>query len=174
MVAELHKRGYQRLRVVPCIAPSGAFWRCWVTPASNILRTHGAHLASWDCDDSTMALYSSGQGNEFFGWSDRKTATARKLADTFLERFPKICEASRGADWAYAGWFVEMLGLAELGWFPIVYDEDDLDETHGLVLILHSDMRADGPKPTLPPPPPGEAEDVWPEDDSDPTTDGAG
>lgn len=158
MVSELHKRGYQRLRVVPCIAPSGAYWRCWVTPASNILRTHGAHLASWEQDDRSLVLYSSGQDNEFFGWTDRKTATARELADTFIERFPVLCEASRGADWAYAGWFVEMLGLAERGWFPIVYQEYGVNEKHGLELT-YPGRQAPLPKPTLPPPPPGEAED---------------
>ena len=166
MVSELHKRGYQRLRAIPAMSASGAHWRCTVTPASNTLRTHGARFADWGVDDSELvALYSSGQENEYFGWTDRKESTARQLADTFLERFPRICAASKGADWAYAGWFIEMLGLAECGWFPIVYADYDLDESHGLVLT-HPGREPEGRKPTLPLPPPGEAEDPgWPNED---------
>jgi hypothetical protein len=173
MVAELHKRGYQRLRVVPCLSGSGMHWRCWVTPASNILRTHGAHLANWDIDDRVMAGYSSGQDNEFFGWTDRKTSSARELADTFIERFPQVCADSRGADWAYAGWFVELLGIAERGWFPIVYADWRIDEEHGLELIYPGDQEPDEHKPSLPPPPPGEALDQWPEPGSQSTDDDA-
>ncbi len=165
MVAELHKTGYQRLRVVPCMSPSGMQWRCFVTPASNILRTHGAHLARWEIDDRILAHYGSGQENEYFGWKDRKSASARELAETFLQRYPVICEAARGADWAYAGWFVEMLGIAEQGWFPIVYADYEIDESHGLVLTYPSDLAPVHQKPTLPPPPPGEVDDMWPNSD---------
>jgi hypothetical protein len=87
------------------------------------------------------------------------------LAATFLERFPQLCESGRGSDWVYAGWFVEMLGLAERGWFVEIYADGEIDESHGLALI-HPDSRPPGKKPTLPPPPPGEADDPgWLEDD---------
>ena len=164
MVGELHKRGYQRLRVVPAMSGSGMHWRCHITPVSNVLRTHGAHLAKWDYEGGLIATYTTGAVNEFFEWPDRKTATARELADTFLERFPLLCEAGRGSDWDYAGWFVEMLGLAERGWFPIVYQDGDVDESHGLELTNPDEVPET--KPTLPPPPPGEVEDPgWPEQD---------
>ncbi|MHB1517573.1 MAG: hypothetical protein ACYCVN_00715 [Acidimicrobiales bacterium] len=161
MVGELHKWGYQRLRAIPAMAPSGMYWRCMITPASNTLRTHGGHLANWDFDGRLVATYSSGgEGNEYFGWTDRKDADARVLADTFVERFPEICGASRGADWLYAGWFVEVLGIAEQGWFPYLYADYDIDESHGLALSSPDErLEAAGNKPTLPPPPPGEADD---------------
>jgi hypothetical protein len=81
-------------------------------------------------------------------------------ADTFLERFPRLCDAGRGADWLYASWFVEMLGIAEGGWFPVSYADYDLDESHGVYLVQTGEPTT--PRPTLPPPPPGEASDLRP------------
>lgn len=45
----------------------------------------------------------------------------------FVERFPTIAERSLGEDWPYAGWYVEMLGVAESGHFPMAFNDwDDL------------------------------------------------
>jgi len=46
MVAELHKRGYQRLRVMPFTSPNGLYWRCWIGPAELFYRNHGAMLGA--------------------------------------------------------------------------------------------------------------------------------
>ena len=57
--------------------------------------------------------------------------------------------------WIYAGWFVELLGIAERGWFPYLYADYEVHESHGLALTS-PDKREGGsvrPKPTLPPPP---------------------
>lgn len=120
MVHELHKAGYQRLRICPGMNSSGTAWRCSVTPITNILRTHGAMTSAFDRD---AALYSSAQKNEFFGWRDAKIATARELAAKFIERHPEIAAKGLGEDWAYAGWFAQMLGFAERGEFPVAYDD---------------------------------------------------
>lgn len=162
MVGELHKKGYQRLRVVPAMSPSGMHWRCMITPASNTLRTHGAYLADPDWNHDLIATYTSGSENKYFGWEDCATATARQLADTFVERFPKITNAGMGWDWLYAGWYVEMLGAAESGYFPVVYDEDpEMDESSGMKLICVEEPGVRlGPSPILPLPPPGESDPV--------------
>ena len=118
MVHELHKRGYQRLRIVPGMSPSGMHWRCSVTAASNVRMTHGAREADFS---RHLVSYTSGQENEYFGWTDARTDTARGLATKFLKRFPEVAELGRGPDWAYAGWYVEMLGHAERGALPVAY-----------------------------------------------------
>jgi hypothetical protein len=118
MVHELHKLGYQRLRIVPGMSPSGCHWRCSVTHIGNILKAHGAMYQHFDRD---MAHYSSGQMNEYFGWLDAHQATVRQLAARFLERFPEIARQGHGLDWSYAGWYVQMLGFAERGAFPVAY-----------------------------------------------------
>ena len=120
MVHELHKRGYQKVRIAPSMAPSGMHWRCAVTHAGNVLRTHGAMLREFDRE---ALHYSSGQGASYFGWDDAQGDTVPELASRFLERAPEIARAGLGRDWAYAGWYVEMLGLAERGAFPIAYSD---------------------------------------------------
>ena len=118
MVGELHKRGYQRLRIEPGMSASGVYWRCAVTPRSNVLRAHGARVAR---PGELMAKYSSAMGNESFGCKDAPHASARQLATLFVERLSAIAEAGSGQDWEYADWYVQMLGLAEIGHFPISY-----------------------------------------------------
>ena len=150
MVHELHKAGYQRLRICPGVSPSGCYWRCTVTPVSNILRSNGALISVFD---HLAVHYSSGQENDYFGWRDAKKDTARNLAAKFVQRFPEIAQAGLGEDWAYAGWYVQMLGLAERDEFPEAYadwhavaDPRWLPTERGLAN-------------RLPMPPPGEAPD---------------
>lgn len=149
MVHELHKRGYQRLRIMPGMSPSGAHWRCNVTPVTNILRTDGAMARSFD---QLSANYTSAMDNAYFGWDDAAKDTARDLADKFLSRFADIAEAGRGRDWAYAGWYVEMLGLAERGTLPVSYADWFETPTPGRLPTTA------GVDSELPVPPPGEAD----------------
>ncbi len=117
-VHELHKLGYQRVRIVPGMAPSGMHWRCSITHVGNILDTHGAMFMNQSVD---AAHYSSSQETEYFGWTDAASDTAAELADKLIHRFSWIARNGHGRDWLYAGWYVEMLGLAEKGAFPIAY-----------------------------------------------------
>jgi hypothetical protein len=91
IVGELHKRGYQRLRVMPFMSPSGAAWRAWVGPSSLFHRNHGAIMAqcaaAWPDDEGAQAVaqvarYSSGDDNHYFGWRDAEQDDARSLAET--------------------------------------------------------------------------------------------
>lgn len=66
--------------------------------------------------------------NEYFQWKDAKSDTARELAVKFKERFPMIVRMAWVLDWAYAGWYVQMLGLAEKAIFPIAYSDWYHDE----------------------------------------------
>jgi hypothetical protein len=121
MVHELHKLGYQRLRIVPGMSPSGMHWRCSVTHTGNILAAHGAMMRI----EGEAAHYTSGQGNAFFDWEDARRDTARQLAGKFLERFAELAAKGRGLDWSYAGWYVQMLGFAERGALPVAYADWD-------------------------------------------------
>jgi hypothetical protein len=146
LVHEFHKRGCQLLRIEPEMAASGCLWRCTLTPRRNVLRSHGALIAH---TDRLTARYRTAQENRFFGWRDAKQDTVKQLADRFARRFPEIVDASQGDDWSYAGWYVRMLGYAELGQLPIAYADWDLDaEPHLPLLNGGSD---------LPMPPPSDA-----------------
>jgi hypothetical protein len=76
MVPELHKAGYQYLRIAPAMSPSGCHWRCAISPASNKKKSHGAKTVNYS---KTVAHYTSGPENEYFEWKDAKTDTAREL-----------------------------------------------------------------------------------------------
>ncbi len=124
MVGELHRRGYQRLRVMPFMSPSGTSWRCWIGPDKLFYRDHGAVLCQTAAalgdngemqSTSMIARYTSGNDNHYFGWDDAEHDNARSLADKFLERFRMLARSGEGWNYAYAGWYQRLLGLAERG-----------------------------------------------------------
>ena len=121
MVGELHRMGYERLRIVPGMAPSGMYWRCGVTHVGNILKSDGAMAVDFDRD---MADYTTGSVDLFFGWGDAKDDTPVQLAEKFLERKPEIAELGIGEDPEYAAWYREMLEwCVEEDEFPVAYDD---------------------------------------------------
>ena len=149
LVHELHKQGYQLLRIAPGMAPSGCYWRCAITPKSNILRSHGAMLSN---EERFVAHYSSGQDNEYFGWTDATHDDVKQLTAKFKERFAVIVEASRADDWVYVGWYVRMLGYAEREQFPVAYADSYSDPDPRFLPLW-------GFESDLPMPPPGDADD---------------
>lgn len=152
MVAELHVRGYQRLRIYPYQYALGS-WRCCVAPATGFLRTSGA----WPIEnvDNVGATYSTAQGKAPFDWHDARYTNPSGLARRFIERFSEIAEAGRGEDWLYAGWFTWMLHLTYPDRLPVVVTEWTNDISQGLPTIM-----ADGSELTRDirvPLPPGES-----------------
>lgn len=145
MVTELHVRGFQRLRIAPSMAPSGCYWRCSITPVTNISNRHGGRMLSWD---TLAAHYSSADKRKYFGWADAAHVTPSRLANLFIERFPRIAEAGRGSDWVYAGRYLEMLGLTYPHSFPIAYADWNSPLDYLASVGQRSDIR-------IPLPPPG-------------------
>lgn len=139
MVHELHKAGFQRLRIFPQASGSGAYWRCTIL-GSDLVQDDGftplddiASVSSLP-EQELVARYASASGADYFGWRDAQSADARQLASLFLERFPYIKHASHGRDWAYAGWLTDVLGRAESGRIEdlIVLDDYNHDEPKDL------------------------------------------
>ena len=101
IVGELHKRGYQRLRVMPFMSPSGAYWRCWIGPVKFFYRNHGAILHEEPEDSrgdevqerAIIARYTSGQTDQYFGWKDAQMDDIRSLAGKFLKRFRIVADS---------------------------------------------------------------------------------
>lgn len=108
MVHELHKVGYQRLRIDTGMAPTGLSWRCIISTAK--MR-----------EGLEPARYSSASGTEYFGWTDAHQDTARQLALKFVDRFPELCASAVGLDLSYAGWLTWILGQAEGGKLPVLF-----------------------------------------------------
>jgi len=114
MVHELHKAGYQRIRLLPHMAPSGMYWRCAITHSENV-EADGCSVKAGYGDGEHVAVYSSSTAASYFDIPDSETMSARDLALAFLDRFPVIAERGVGIDWAYAGWLTDVLGKAEQG-----------------------------------------------------------
>lgn len=111
MVSELHRMGYQNLRIMPYVHPLA--WRLAVGPKDCFSSVNGASLkaGSWD-----VPIYSAASGgSHYFDWTDAATDDSRALAEKFIERFPDIAKRALGRDWAYAGWLAELLGYLEEG-----------------------------------------------------------
>lgn len=118
MVHELHKAGYQRVRILPAMAPNGLHWRCTISDSGNFSPDG---LALVTTDEDRVARYTSGDGARYFGWKDGPVLTARLMAVRFLQCFPNIAAGGKGRDWAYAGWLTDVLGRAEHGSFVIFH-----------------------------------------------------
>lgn len=143
MVHELHKAGFQRLRVLPYSNDSGTAWRAEITYVDNV-GDDGFSTIDQDLDDAgKVARYSTAQGNQYFGWMDATTADARELARLFLIRFPHMCNLGQGLDWAYAGWLVDVIGWAE----------QSADESGLICLLSPGEVSPEHLRRWQPPPP---------------------
>ena len=127
MISELHKRGYQLLRATPYMAPSGFHWRVEIRPGHCVPDPDTGACYPGNADN--FASYSTGSGAEYFGWTDARHDDARALADKLLARFRWLESWGKGQDWAYAGWFLELLGRCEQGFLPIEFADYDLPTT---------------------------------------------
>ena len=107
MLHELHKAGYQRLRADTGMSPSGLHWRCRIFVA--------------DRGDVEPALYTSADQTQYYRWTDADQDNARQLAAKFLARFPELCAAGQGLDFANAGWLTWILGKTENGELPVFF-----------------------------------------------------
>jgi len=67
---------FQRLRIAPSMAPSGAAWRVAIVPGSHISCRHGAI----DTGFRGAPRYTSASGDRYFGWTDAESGTARESA----------------------------------------------------------------------------------------------
>lgn len=141
MVSELHRSGYQNLRILPYEHPLA--WRLVVGPKLALPPQGDTLLEEWP-------TYTSASSARYFDWSDAQHDSARQLATKFISRFPAVCADGLGRDWEYAGWLLELLGVIETERaLPVYFNE------HGAVLS-YADLtlrRCDGSEQTFPLPP---------------------
>jgi hypothetical protein len=147
MVLELHRMGYQRLRIAPGISPSGFYWRCVVVPVTNVRREHGARQQAYD---GLSAGYTSADGTAYFHWQDAGDDSPRELAEKFVVRFPELAAAGRGMDKPYADWYETMMQATAPNGVVYAYASWDLPPDRLPVSGLPTE-------PMIPPPPPGAA-----------------
>jgi hypothetical protein len=125
MVSDLHRMGFQKLRVMPYVHPLA--YRVAVAPAEWFLAANG--IALRDEELGRAAVYSSASENRFFDWSDATQDTSIQLAAKFVQRFPEVAARGSGSDWKYAGWLADLIGVLATGdWLPVARREYMSDE----------------------------------------------
>lgn len=148
-VGILHRRGFQRLRIVPGMSGSGMSWRCSVTSASNVEPEPAVRGLDRLIDHDLAAHWTNADSERLFGIEWRDSMTAHELADLMIAAHPRMVEAGRGEDWRYAGWFVTVLGALDQGCVPVFY-ADSLIVTDRQTPLASIDG---SPKPALGLPP---------------------
>jgi hypothetical protein len=118
MLEELHRQGYEQLRIIPGMSASGMYYRACITPAMNVYMDHGAVAVK----DKLVAANTSANGEALFEWDDAAKSSIPELAQLFVLRFPEIAELGHAPDPAYAAWFQLALACARRGEFPVAYD----------------------------------------------------
>ncbi|TFC88381.1 hypothetical protein E3T24_02585 [Cryobacterium sp. TmT2-59] len=113
-VALLHARGHQRLRVLPNLGGPMASWRLVVVLAEDI--TYRDQFPHWEFD-STVFSYSSAAETRAGALEIRPDTTLDVIAHEILAG---ATDAGMGIDWAYAGWYSELLAESHrLGALPV-------------------------------------------------------
>jgi hypothetical protein len=126
MVEVLHRRGLQRLRATPSIAPSGLYWRLTVAAPA--------------CDD--VDRWTSGNADDGLD--------PDALADRLVAEHPALADAGRGEDPAYAAWLSRAVEIARAGWLPYFFADWETGDLEGVPLSGLAENR-----PTLEEPPGG-------------------
>jgi hypothetical protein len=162
MLRELHRRGYERLRAVTGLSPSGCHWRLWITPATGLVgpgqgsdfmarQNQGVAVGDWVVyiNDGNMACYSTGSSAEAaqrcFGWTDAAEDSPCQLAEKFIERFPTVVAEGKGSDADYAHWYASMIEATEPEGLIFMYADWEMPSDHIPVLNME-EVR-------IPPPP---------------------
>lgn len=110
MVGILHKLGFEKLRIVPSIAPSGLYWRCeFISDTDRIV------VSSW-IDELENSVR---QEIKF---------TPQEMADLFVIKRFDFIEKCKGANKQYVEWYAEMLQTLKQGELPYAFDYSDYFE----------------------------------------------
>lgn len=153
VVAELHRRGYESLRIVPGLSPSGCHWRCEFVPASRCFPDDGALLKRGG--GRNVPCYSTAEGLGAFGWPDAAARTVEELADRFQAKLSALLAGCRDPDPAYVRWFQETLdATAPLG---LVVAYADMRLQPDSLYVVGECSRKWVPKPPRPIPAPPKA-----------------
>lgn len=109
---ELHKLGYQKLRWMSYMAPTGLSLRCHITTQDHIIVNQ-------------EIIFDKNQGEVWFA-SVASMSTGediKPLVKTFMDENPRLLELGKGEDSEYVEWFNKLLSLAKKGQTPIFYGD---------------------------------------------------
>lgn len=114
MLNELHRRGYQHLRLLSGFSPTGCSWRWMIYPKillkneTRLERTND--FMPFECPYGTTG-------------SARSNVDFIEMADAFEEIYHSFCAIGKLQDSEYVEWFNEIVEQAQNDSFPIAFEE---------------------------------------------------
>lgn len=120
-VAFLHKIGYEKLRVMSSISPSGSNFRTEISVKENFDST--GYITK---DDKRYPSYriSDILEDHYFGfYKEFENMSIEELALSILKETPNLEELTKGKDPKYVKWFEEVLKLSRNKIFPYGFDD---------------------------------------------------
>lgn len=115
MVHELHKRGYQQLRLLSGFSPNGCAVRWNIYPKSSVKGT--AMFERMPYGEAPQGAYHGSAGAPTYHLNPQE------LADHFLMVAPALCAEAKLPDEAYSTWFAQLAEYASNGEYPIAFGE---------------------------------------------------
>lgn len=109
---ELHKLGYQKLRWMSYMSPTGLSLRCHITTQDHICANREITFAGDPDEIWCTSIVEMTTGDEI-----------TPLVKTFMNENPRLLEIGKGEDSEYVKWFNELLSFAEKGQVPVFYGE---------------------------------------------------
>lgn len=131
MTHELHRLGYQKIRIFPSMAPSGCHWRLAWAPDFAFPSPVSPPQSE---NEYESVCYSSGAGWQPFGWQNVQPLSALEMAQKFLQQFPALASAGKGYDQPYAEWLTRLLSEVREGRLPWFQADWPVDFTQGIPL----------------------------------------
>lgn len=122
VVGELHKQGYELIRIFPYFSPSGCYWRCVVSTKDCSDTKYG--LKPNNSSEKKEALfYSSGSMYKYFDLLDYEKKSLKQIAKRLLMKYPLLKKKGKGQDTKYKIWYEKLLTLAKQGNIPSCMDD---------------------------------------------------
>jgi hypothetical protein len=108
VVKELHIRGFERMRVIPHLSPTGLTWRC-------------NFVSDTDLQRETIA--SSNWIQNYFSKEKNIEFSIIELTDLFERENANFLNACKGKNKEYVDWYSDMLNKLKEGELPYAFAE---------------------------------------------------
>ena len=121
VVGELHKQGYELIRIFPYFSPSGCYWRCIVSTKDCFDTKYG--LRPKTVSEKEALHYSSVSMYKYFNLINYEKKSIKKFAKRLLKKYPLLKKKGKGQDTKYVKWYEKLLNIAKQGNIPSCMDD---------------------------------------------------
>ena len=108
IVKELHIRGFEKLRIIPSLSPSGLSWRCSFISETNSER---------------KSIVSSSWIQNVFNIEEKNEYSIELLTDMFEKEHIDFLNACKGKNKEYVEWYSDMLHNLNEGELPYAFSD---------------------------------------------------